>query len=303
MLKDKFGRIVKSLRISLTQRCNLKCFYCHNEGQEHCYNELSIQELNKILELAKKLDIRKVKFTGGEPLVREDIIEVVESASEHMTEISMTTNGTFLVEYAKELKAKGLKRVNISLDTLSSEKYRLITGASALADALAGVEAAYKARLSPIKLNMVLLKGINEDEIPSMLEFAAQYNAILQIIELEGNGKSTIYKRYHCDFSELERNLEARALRVERRALHNRKKYHLRLGNKVAQIELVKPMHNSEFCRNCTRIRITSDGKLKPCLFRKETYELASLIRSNSTEEQLLEIFKNAIVNRVPYWK
>ncbi|MEW6069979.1 MAG: GTP 3',8-cyclase MoaA, partial [Candidatus Thermoplasmatota archaeon] len=237
MLKDSYGRVVKSIRLSLTQRCNLKCFYCHNEGQDWSDKELSIQELDKILELARKLNIRKVKFTGGEPLLRKDIVEIVEAASKYMTEISMTTNGISLSKYAEELKAKGLKRVNISLDTLNPERYKAITNSGKLADALTGIEAAYKARLFPIKLNMVLLKGINEGEVPAMLNFAARYNAILQIIELENNGKSAIYQQYHCNLSELERNLEARALRIERRELHNRKKYYLLVGNGVVQAE------------------------------------------------------------------
>lgn len=303
MLKDKYGRVVKSLRISLTQRCNLKCFYCHNEGQEHSSDEISCKELDKILELAEKLNIREVKFTGGEPLLRDDITEAVRIASKRMSEISITTNGILLNEYANDLKAKGLKRVNISIDTLNAEKYRLITGVDKLAEVLEGIETAYSSKLFPIKLNMVLLKGINEEETLAMLNLATRYKAILQIIELEDSCESAMYKQYHCKLYQVERNLENRALRIERRALHNRKKYYLPFGSAIAQVELVKPMHNSEFCRNCTRLRITSDGKLKQCLFREESIELVNLIRKNVSEEKLLEIFKNAIVNREPYWK
>lgn len=301
-MKDAYGREVKSLRLSVTHRCNLNCFYCHGEGQEKKGFEMSLEEIEMICELAKALGIYKVKLTGGEPLLREDIAEIVAAAAKHMYEVSITTNGILFGRYAEKLKESGLNRVNISLDTLNVAKYARITGKNCLPDVVSGIEAA-RANNIATKINTVLLKGINGTEIHDMIDFAYRMNATLQIIELELGKDNSHLKKYYCKPEKIEKELEANAVKIEKRAFQNRKRYAVSWKNGIVEIELVKPMHNTEFCRNCTRLRVTADGKLKPCLFSNKSYEFVKLIRNHANRKELLEIFKNAIVNRVPYWR
>ncbi|AGB05221.1 molybdenum cofactor biosynthesis protein A [Aciduliprofundum sp. MAR08-339] len=308
-MKDRFGRPVKSIRVSLTERCNLNCFYCHREGEWHRHrNEMAPEEVERILKIARALDIRKVKFTGGEPLMREDIVDIVARAAPLMDrDVSLTTNGTLLSKYAQDLKDAGLMRVNISLDTLDPEKYRKITRNGDLKDAMDGVHAAIDAGLNPVKLNMVLLRGINEDEIERMIEFSAETGAILQIIELETpveRENTQFFKKYHVNPKFIEEHLEKVADEINYNELHRRKRFRFKFGSRMAEVEIVRPMHNSTFCMYCTRIRLTSDGKLKPCLLRNDNLvDILGPLRNGASDDELLEIFKEAILRREPYFK
>ncbi len=305
---DRYGRPVKSIRVSVTERCNLRCFYCHREGENYQHNnEMKPEEIERILKIAKMLDIRKVKFTGGEPLMRDDIVEIVSRASRWMDrDVSMTTNGTMLKKYAESLKNAGLMRVNISLDTLDYEKYRKITGFNALRNVIDGIYDAVEL-FNPVKLNFVLLKGINEDEIEELIKFSADTGAILQIIELEvpiEKEHLDFFKKYHLSPKFIEEHLEKIAKEIRYNELHHRKKFIFNFSGKRAEVEIVRPMHNTEFCMNCTRIRLTSDGKLKPCLFRNDNLvDILTPIREGADDSLLLSLFKEAIMKREPYWK
>ena len=308
-MKDKFGRPVKSIRVSVTERCNLNCFYCHREGEWHKHHsEMTPDEIERILKIARELDIRKVKFTGGEPLCRDDIVEIVRRSAPLMDrDVSLTTNGTLLSKYAYELKEAGLDRVNVSLDTLDPEKYRRITRKDMLNDAIDGIYAAVDAGLNPVKLNMVLLRGINEDEIEDMIRFAADTRTILQIIELEApveKEQTGFFKKYHVNPKFIEEHLEKIAEQVKYNELHRRRRFVFNFEGKKAEVEIVRPMHNSEFCMYCTRIRLTSDGKLKPCLLRDDNLvDILTPLRSGATEKELKDLFIEAIMRREPYWK
>lgn len=301
-MQDRFGRPLRGLRISVTNDCNLNCFYCHMEGCPSGDRLMSAEEIGKAVKLAAKFGIRRVKLTGGEPLLREDIIDVVKAvAKPPIEEVSMATNATLLAGLARDLKAAGLNRVNISLDTLDPETYASITGKPMLEDALAGIDAALDADLKPVKLNMVLLAGINEGEVDQMFEYATSRGVILQLIELlhtPANMQS--FGDCHLDPSEIERRFSERALRVEtRQSMHARKKYILPEG----EIEVVKPMHNSEFCMHCTRLRLTPDGYLKPCLLRNDNLvDLLSCLRAGDGNKAKLA-FEEAIARREPYFK
>lgn len=304
-MKDRYNREITGLRVSVTQKCNMKCFYCHNEGQEKNNDELSADEIQRIAKIARKIGIRKVKISGGEPLLRDDIVEIVRNISGHMDEVSMTTNGVLLKKYAAQLKKAGLNRVNISLDTLDSETYKKITGTNYLSHTLIGVKDAVKNDLMPVKINMVFMKGVNENELEEMIHFAYKNNVILQVIEMETakeNLGDMLYKKYHHDLLSIEKELKGRALRVEVRQMHHRKKYFLPFNGGEVQVEIVRPMHNSEFCRYCNRIRLTSDGKIKTCLFDKNGIDIIQLIRNNETDDKLIECFEKAIYMRKPYW-
>lgn len=295
MLIDRFGRRITNLRMAVTSKCNLSCIYCHKEGEVNPGKELSVEEIRRISEAFYQLGIKKLKITGGEPLLRKDIVDIVQSFPP-FKEISMTTNGVLLADIADELKEAGLNRVNISLDTLDAEKYNFITGGD-IEEVLEGIEAAYNAMLTPIKVNMVVIKGINDNEVGDMLEFTSKFNKngvnmILQIIELL---KLPELEKYYIDISPIERAYAGQSRSVVVRNMHRRRQY--ALGNSV--IEFVKPLDNSEFCMHCNRIRVTSDGKIKPCLLRND-----NLVDVRNLEgEELIAAIKKAVGVREPYFK
>ncbi len=301
-ISDLYGRSITGIRIALTQRCNLRCLYCHREGERGEGAEMTSEEISEIVRLASGFGIRAVKLTGGEPLLREDIVEVVGGIKRgaQVEDLSMTTNGTLLADLARDLKASGLDRVNVSLDTLDRGTYERITGSDRLGDVISGIEAAAGAGLKPIKLNMVVMRGINDGEVWSMVEFAKSVGAILQLIELEALFDDEIYGRYHLDLLGVEKELEKRSSSVEVRPLHHRRRYLLKGGGEV---EVVRPMHNSEFCANCKRMRVTSDGKLKPCLMREDNLvDLIALMREGADPRRLKSAFLEAVGLRAPFF-
>ena len=300
-LTDPYGRPIKSLRISLTQKCNLDCFFCHQEGEHSPGGEMAPEEVSKIVETASKLGIRKVKLTGGEPLLRPDILEIVEGIRPHVEEVSMTTNGVLLAEAARPLKESGLDRVNVSLHSLSPQGFQRITGSNALEKVLQGIEEATAQGLTPVKINTVVMKGVNDNRVEDLIEFSRKAGAVLQLIEFQAleRGEGLAGSLYY-DLAPLEKRLQERSTRVVERPLHRRRIYHLEGG---ARVEVVRPMHNTEFCMNCTRIRLTSDGKLKPCLMRNDNLvPVVELVRRGAEEWELVEAFKRCVALREPYW-
>ncbi len=292
MLVDRYGRVIRHLRISVTSKCNLKCIYCHMEGELPSDDEMSVEEIARICKAFYDLGVEKVKITGGEPLLRRDIVDIVQNLPP-FREISIVTNGILLSKLAHDLKEAGLNRVNVSLDTLNETKYKLITGKNMLKNVIEGIYAACDAELFPIKLNMVVLRGINDDEIEDLLEFASKFNkdginVILQLIEVVN------MPDYYVDLSELESKFSKIAEKVIVRGLHSRRQYIFK--NKA--VEFVRPFHG-EFCMHCTRIRVTSDGKIKPCLLRNDN--LISL-RGLSYDETI-EAIKKAVALREPFFK
>ena len=270
-------------------------------------NEMSSDEIYRILRIIRDFGIRKVKFTGGEPLVREDVVEIVHHAKSLMySDISLTTNGTLLTQYAKNLKEAGLNRVNISLDTLVEKKYEKITGQKNMQNVIDGIKESVKF-FNPVKLNYVLLKGINDNELEDMIRFSADTGAILQIIELEApveKEQTEFFKKYHISPKFIEENLQKISDQVKFNELHRRRRYLFDFSGRRAEVEIVRPMHNTEFCMNCTRIRITSDGKIKPCLLRNDNLvDILSPMRNGAEDGELREAFKKAILLREPYWK
>lgn len=304
-LRDRFGREIRGLRVSVTQRCNLDCIYCHREGEGKASErtEMSASEIGRLLKVGRKLGIDKLKLTGGEPLMRKDIVQIVREAARHMDEISLTTNGTLLKSKAKALRNAGLDRVNVSLDTLDPNLYRKLTGRPYLRKAVEGIESAVSAGLEPIKVNMVMMKGLNDSEIGSMNEFCRERNLVLQAIELEegrGGENRRFFRRHHASLEPLEKELESKAIEVKVNQLHNRRKYIMPEGN---VIEIVRPMHNSDFCMNCRRMRITSNGELKPCLLRKDNHVNVLDAVRNGSDETIVALFKKTVELREPYWR
>ena len=302
LLMDPYGRVVNSLRISVTQRCNFDCFFCHREGEHGPNGEMTPAEIGEIVSVAAGLGVNKVKITGGEPLERADIVDVVKRITPHVAEVSMTTNASKLDVKAGALKAAGLKRVNVSLHSLKPDVFRKITGCEFVDEVENGVKAAVKVGLNPVKLNVVVIRGLNSDEIPEIIEFSRRVKAVVQLIEyqpLERGAEG--FDEHHYDLKPLEEQFAAEAVSVFERDLHRRRQYRLRGG---AAVEVVRPMHNTTFCRYCTRLRVTSDGRLKPCLMRDDNLiEFVSLVRRGEPREALVKAFREATARRVPYWR
>jgi len=304
MIFDSFGRPTLNLRVAVTPRCNLRCFYCHREGEQpHESDEMKPGEIHRIVKIASELGIRNLKITGGEPLIRDDIAEIVNNISDvpNLNDISMTTNGTLLAGRAEELKACGLRRINISLVSLNEDVYFQSTGGR-LSDALRGVEDAISAGLEPIKINALILNGTNTGEIEDFVRFAGDRSVILQLIELESvNLDDSTYKKFHYPLDDVERKLSVQASNVEHRALmQNRRIYHL----PGKTVEVVRHTEGTEFCLRCTRLRVTSDGKLKPCLLRNNNLvDILTPMREGASDRDLKEIFLKAIGLREPYYK
>ncbi|HDZ35861.1 MAG TPA: GTP 3',8-cyclase MoaA [Thermococcus sp.] len=306
-LYDRFGRPVTNLRISLTQECNFRCFFCHREGQRFlAKNEMTPEEIERLVRIASRFGIRKVKLTGGEPTIREDILEIVRRIRPYVDDLSMTTNGSRLKELAKPLAEAGLDRVNISLHSLRPDVYRRITGVDMLDTVLEGIDEAVK-YLSPVKLNMTVMKGLNDGEIWEMVEFAAETGTILQLIELEAPREMTetgFFKKYFYPLKSVEERLEKMAVETHERKMHRRKKYFVPTDHGIAEVEVVRAMHNTVFCANCTRLRVTSDGKFKTCLLRKDDMiDFLTAMRNGAGDEELVEILHKAVLMREPYWK
>jgi GTP 3',8-cyclase len=306
-LTDNCGRPLLNLRISITQRCNLQCAYCHREGEvkraNNAAEKMSLEEILRIAKTAVSLGIARIKLTGGEPLMREDVCEVVKGIAEipGLKDLSMTTNGLLMDNLAKPLCTAGLKRVNISLPTLNPETYHKLTGGK-LENALAGIKAAIEAGFSPVKLNMVVLRGVNVGDVAEMIDFARDMGVILQLIELDPiNVSREYFSKHHRFLVEQEAMLRDKAIRIEiRRLMHNRLIYHL----PDVTVEVVHPTENSDFCMHCTRLRVTSDGKLKPCLMRNDNLvDILKSIRLGASDEELKELFVKSNVLREPFNK
>ncbi len=301
---DKYNRPLINFRIAITQQCNLECFYCHREGQFLSSRDMKPEEIATIASISTEFGVRKLKITGGEPLLRSDLDKIILRLDQipRIEEISIVTNGRLLTpEKANELRKNGLARANISLPSTREEVYKRVTGAS-LGDALNGIESAVQAGLNPVKINTVIMRGINDSEVDQLIGYAEKLGAILQLIELEPiNGGRYSYANYHYPLNDIEEKMAAKAKRVEtRRYMQARHVY--TLDN--AKVEIVRPIENTVFCMHCTRLRLTSDGMLKPCLMRNDNLvDILTPLRRRAPQSELHAIFLKAIELREPYWK
>ncbi|MBW9221677.1 GTP 3',8-cyclase MoaA [Methanothermococcus sp. SCGC AD-155-C09] len=296
-MRDPFNREIRSLRISITPHCNLKCFYCHREGHNCNSNILMTpEEIGKITKSTIKFGVKKIKISGGEPLLRPDLVDIIENISDvRIKDISLTTNGILLENYAERLKDAGLNRVNVSMDTIDPVKYKNITYCGDIERVKAGIERALDVGLTPLKINYLAMKNTIED-LDSLMDYCRDIGAILQIIEFIPLNENL--KKYYVDITKIENEIAKKSDKViTRKLMQNRKKYYV----DGLEVEFVRPMDNTEFCKNCTRIRLTYDGFLKPCLLREDNLiDILSPLRDGKNIDDL--IYK-AILNREPYFK
>lgn len=298
MLIDGFGREVTGVRVSLTDRCNFDCIYCHNEGlgdtrgpMEPQDEEMSTDDVVQFLEVAEEFDVNAVKFTGGEPMLRDDLETIVRRTPDSM-EVSLTTNGTFLPGRAEALLDAGLDRVNVSQDALDPEAFREVTQSGAYDDVIEGVLAAVDAGLTPVKLNMVVFDA-TAGYVPEMVEHVAENEGLqLQLIEYmpELAGRPD----WAIDIDRVHGWLDEQADQVEHRAMHDRRRYWIDGG----LVEVVDPVGNEDFCANCHRVRVTHNGYLKGCLNRND--DLKSM--GEMTKSEIRTAFRDVVHDRVPYY-
>lgn len=298
MLSDAYGREVTDIRISVTKRCNFGCVYCHDEGlgpiarpRSPHGEEMTPAEVGRLVEVAREFGIRSVKFTGGEPLVRLDLEEIVGRTVEQIPDVSLTSNGSMLEARAEALRDAGLKRVNVSVDSIDPEQFRSIRK-GALAPVLRGIREALRVGLKPVKLNMVLF-GPTLENIPRMIDFVGTTEGLkLQLIQFMP--ELVPHPEWQVDIGRVRTWLEEHASHVLIREMHHRRIYLFR----EAEVELVDPVYNPEFCSNCHRIRVTHRGELKGCLNRSD-----DLVPTRGLDDEALRAaFRQVITTRMPYY-
>lgn len=292
---DNLGRKINYLRISVTDLCNLRCKYCMPKDGlcKKSHNEiLRIEEIEEIVRQGAKIGINKVRITGGEPLIRKGIIELVKKISyiDGIEDLAMTTNGILLKKYAKELKASGLNRVNISIDSLNKDKYKKITRGGDIKDVIDGIKAAKDVKLTPIKLNTVLIGGFNDDEIEDFVQLTQNEEIDVRFIELMPLGEASSWAKEHFipNTTVLDRFPSLIPLCKNDKGTPAK---HYKLPNGKGKIGLINPI-SSHFCSSCNRIRITSDGKIKPCLHSNYEINIKGLIKENY---EIIDILRLAI--------
>ncbi len=292
---DGEGREINYLRISVTDLCNLRCRYCIPEEGiiKKCHSDiLSMEEIEEIVKVSTKLGVNKVRLTGGEPLVRRGIVGLVQKISEipGINEVALTTNGTLLGQYAKDLKKAGLKRVNISLDTLQEDRYEYITNGGKLKNVLEGIRAAKEVGLTPLKLNVVLVKGFNDDEIDDFINLTIENEYDIRFIELMPIGDNGDWSKEHCISNNIVLEKYPNLIPIINKD-KSAPAQHYKLPGAKGRVGLINPI-SSHFCSSCNRIRLTADGKIKPCLHSNDEVDIKTDLRE---KRDILPIIVNAV--------
>ena len=299
-LFDKFGRQISDLRISVTDRCNFRCVYCRSADPEN-YREhdeiLSWPELERLAHIFIGLGIRKVRITGGEPLVRPGVEQYIAYLKTlGVKDLSMTTNGHLLAERCEGLLNAGLHRINISLDSLDPIKFEKITRTRSYDTVMAGIDAAQATRLAPVKVNAVLVRGFNEDEVEAFAAFARERGLIMRFIEFMPLDADRHWSReLMVPAAEVHRRIHAQwpLQEVPHEKSETARKYRFADGA-PGEIGLIAPVTQA-FCGHCSRIRLTADGKLRTCLFSKEDRDLRALLRTNASDDEIVEWIRGVV--------
>lgn len=294
-MRDLHGRVINYLRISLTENCNLRCTYCKpNQCIAYKEDSMTKKEVISIIRAMTELGIKKIRFTGGEPLLRKDIMEIISEVSkiQGIDDIALTTNGIFLGEKAEELKKAGLMRVNVSLDTLEEGKYRGLTGGE-LKSVLEGIEVAKQEGLNPVKLNVVLMNSFNKDEIENFVKITKENDVDVRFIELMPMGSSAEWteKEYLSSQEILNRCPD---LEMVEKDYASSPSLLYRLPNGKGRVGIINPI-SAKFCDMCNRVRITSSGKLKLCLHSNKEIDLLGALRKG---ENIVELLKENILDK-----
>ncbi len=299
-VKDHFRRTIDYIRISVIDRCNLRCIYCMPPGGvspiEH-KEILRYEEIIRILKIAADMGVKKIRLTGGEPLVRRDLPHLIRMITEieGIKDLSLTTNGILLEQYADSLVRAGLDRVNVSLDSLRPDRYKEITRGGDIDAVLRGIKAAEKAGLGPIKINMVPIRGINEDEIMDFASMTLESPYQVRFIEFMPFGIPDVWKPERFIPSEEIRTIvESRGTLTPVTLKKSGPARYFRLDGAAGVIGFISPLSN-HFCGECNRLRLTADGKLRPCLFSETEIDLKTALRNGAPDEEIERLIRLSI--------
>ncbi len=314
-LVDQYFRTISYLRLSVTDRCNLRCIYCMpSENQENTthiktgrflshYDLLSYEELLRVVRLAVSMGMNKLRLTGGEPLVRKGVVDFIHRLSliDGLDQVRLTTNGVLLAEYADRLYAEGVRYINVSLDTLDPEKFRKITGRDLFSKVWDGLSAAKRVGFK-IKLNVVAMKGINDDEIQDFARLAVEYPFQVRFIEFMPVGEATSWNRSRfMKADEIRTRISELGELTPFQKPHGKgpaRMYDLRTsGGGRGEVGFISPISH-HFCDQCNRLRLTSDGKLRACLLNDHETDLKSLLRGGGSDQAIMESIRETILKK-----
>ncbi len=309
VLRDSFGRAIRDLRVSLTDRCNFRCFYCLPHGEPPIAPKekmLSYEEIEYVCGIFVSLGIEKIRLTGGEPMMRRDIETIIQKLvkfkSDGLQDLALTTNGYFLPDRARGLKQAGLDRVTISLDSLKRNVFKQMTGVDVLEKVLAGIAAAKDAGLEPIKINAVIVRGHNEDEVADFAAFAREHDVKMRFIEFmpldsghEWDRKDVVSGR------EIHDRINERFPLVKpdvKRGSETSARYRFADGA-PGEIGIIAPV-TEPFCGACSRIRLTADGQIRTCLFSTVEHSLRDVVRSGASREEIVDFIESVVYKKEP---
>lgn len=301
-LRDNHDRRITYLRVSVTDRCNLRCVYCMPDNATFLPHEkiLTYDEIERIVKVSIPEGIKKVRITGGEPLARENITYLVKrlSGMKELDDITLTTNGLALAENAQSLADAGLKRVNVSLDTLDSEKYKKICRAGAVEKVIDGIRAANKSGIRPVKINVVVLRGKNDTEISDFIDFGLREDVIIRFIEYMPIKRNGEWEKLYVSREEMLRGVSGRIETIdgEANSTHDPAKY-FDLKGTGKKVGFISPVSHG-FCSMCNRMRLTPDGKLLACLMASDGVDVGLLIRSGAGDDEIAEAIRKAVASK-----
>jgi cyclic pyranopterin phosphate synthase len=309
VLRDSYNRPIRDLRVSLTDRCNFRCFYCLPHGEPPIAPKeqmLSYEEIEYVCDIFVSLGIEKLRLTGGEPMLRRDIETIIQKLGRlkdsGLLDLALTTNGYFLPERALSLKQAGLDRVTISLDSLKRDVFKRMTGVDVLDKVLAGIAAAKEAGLEPIKINAVIVRGHNEDEVADFAAFAREYNVKMRFIEFMPLDSGHDWAREDVvSGKEIRERINERfpLVRVQvARGSETSSRYRFADGA-PGEIGIIAPV-TEPFCGACSRIRLTADGQIRTCLFSSVEHSLRDVVRSGASRDEIIDFIRSVIMKKEP---
>lgn len=293
-LIDKFGRHIDYIRLSVTDRCDFRCVYCMTEDMKFLPREqiLSLEELYRVARVFTEMGVRKIRLTGGEPLVRNDVMSLIEKlgALPGLDELLLTTNGAQLEKYAQPLKAAGVNRINVSIDSLDAERFNRISRVGKLDKVLAGIDAANKAGFDKIRLNSVIMRGYNEDEVIALADYAIQRGIDIAFIEEMPLGETSDHKREDttCSNAWVRETIEQKYQLINSAEKTAGPSRYSKVAGEQSRIGFISPVtHN--FCEDCNRVRVTVEGRLLLCLGNEHSVDLRAILRDEQSDDRVLK--------------
>jgi cyclic pyranopterin phosphate synthase len=307
-LTDSYGRTIRDLRISVTDRCNFRCFYCLPNGEPPMARKetiLTFEEIARLAEIFVDLGIEKIRLTGGEPMLRKGIVTLVEQLSRlkpRLKDLALTTNGHSFAEHAGELQKAGLDRVTISLDSLSRDRFHEITGVDAIQKPLTAIEAAKEHGIGPVKINAVIVRGRNDDEIVDFARFARDKDVSFRFIEFmpldSGHDWSREMVVSGREIRDRINDVYPLKLKETSRGSGTAWKYEFADGT-TGEIGIIAPV-TEMFCGQCSRIRLTADGQIRTCLFSTTEHNLRDVLRSGASREEIADFIRSVVQKKEP---